>query len=160
MVYERDYEINKYIIVNDWEKGKINSNKSHEGLFPRMWSSDNAVNYLNYYGFLDFEIKSEYKDESQIIELVNSFKSRIANDDIDADDYHEFLSNFGSYLDIDKPSLFSNISYFINFQLSKMYFRYFMWNFSGRQNDKQWKYDIENWVKRISSFGTHLSLRM
>ncbi len=150
--YERDYEINKYIIVNDWEKGKINSNKSHEGLFPRMWSSDNAVNYLNYYGFLDFEIKSEYKDESQIIELVNSFKGRIANDDVDADDYHEFLSNFGSYLDIDKPSLFSNISYFINFQLSKMYFRYFMWNFSGRQNDKQWKYDLENgnWISGIN----------
>ena len=56
-------KINKYTIVNDWENGKINSNKSHEGLFPRMWSSDNAVNYLNYYGFLDFEIKilaSEY----------------------------------------------------------------------------------------------------
>ena len=150
--YERDYDINKYIIVNDWERGKINSNNSPEGLFPRLWSSDNAVNYLNYYGFLDFEIKSEYKDESQIIELVNNFKSRIANDDVDADDYHEFLSNFGSYLDIDKPSLFSNISYFINFQLSKMYFRYFMWNFSGRQNDKQWKYDLENgnWISGIN----------
>ena len=71
--YERDYDINKYIIVNDWERGKINSNKSHEGFFPRMWSSDNAVNYLNYYGFLDFEIKSEYKDENQIIELVDEF---------------------------------------------------------------------------------------
>ena len=83
---------------------------------------------------------------------VNNFKSRIANDDVDADDYHEFLSNFGSYLDIDKPSLFSNISYFINFQLSKMYFRYFMWNFSGRQNDKQWKYDLENgnWISGIN----------
>ena len=150
--YERDYDINKYIIVNDWEKGKINSNKSHEGLFPRMWSSDNAVNYLNYYGFLDFEIKSEYKDENQIIELVDSFKSRIEDDDIDAEDYHEFLSNFGSYLDIEKPSLLSNISYFINFQLSKMYFRYFMWNFSGRQNDKQWKYDLENgnWISGIN----------
>ena len=32
-------------------KRENNSNKSHEGLFPRMWSSDNAVNYLNYYGF-------------------------------------------------------------------------------------------------------------
>ena len=150
--YERDYDINKYIIVNDWERGKINSNKSHEGFFPRMWSSDNAVNYLNYYGFLDFEIKSEYKDENQIIELVDSFKSRIEDDDIDAEDYHEFLSNFGSYLDIEKPSLLSNISYFINFQLSKMYFRYFMWNFSGRQNDKQWKYDLENgnWISGIN----------
>ena len=149
--YERDYTINKYVIVNDWENGKINSNSSHEGFFPRMWSSDNAINYMNYYGFLDFEIKNEYKNESQITELVNDFKNRITEDDVDAEDYHEFLSNFGSYLDIEKPSLISNLSYFINFQLSKMYFRYFMWNFSGRQNDKQWKYGLEdgNWLSGI-----------
>ena len=149
--YERDYSINKYVIVNDWKNGKINSNKSHEGFFPRMWSSDNAINYMNYYGFLDFEIKNEYRNEEQIVELVNTFKNRVNDDDVDSDDYHEFLSNFGSYLDIKKPSLKSNISYFINFQLSKMYFRYFMWNFSGRQNDKQWKYDLENgnWLSGI-----------
>ena len=150
--YERDYSINKYVIVNDWKNGKINSNKNHEGLFPRMWSSDNAVNYMNYYGFLDFEIKREYRNEEQIVELVNNFKTRVDEDDVDSEDYHEFLSNFGSYLDIEKPSFISNINYFLNFQLSKMYFRYFMWNFSGRQNDKQWKYDLENgnWISGIN----------
>ena len=150
--YERDYKINKYVIVNDWENGKINSNKSHEGFFPRMWSSDNAINYMNYYGSLDFEIKKEFRNEKELIELVNNFKTRDDEGDVDADDYHEFLSNFGSYLDIEKPSLISNINYFINFQLSKMYFRYFMWNFSGRQNDKQWKYDLENgnWLSGIN----------
>ena len=150
--YERDYSINKYVIVNDWKNGKINSNKNHEGLFPRMWSSDNAVNYMSYYGFLDFEIKREYRNEEQIVELVDNFKTRVDEDDVDGDDYHEFLSNFGSYLDIEKPSFVSNINYFLNFQLSKMYFRYFMWNFSGRQNDKQWKYDLENgnWLSGIN----------
>ena len=155
--YERDYSINKYVIVNDWKNGKINSNKNHEGLFPRMWSSDNAVNYMNYYGFLDFEIKREYKNEEQIVELVNNFKTRVDEDDVDSEDYHEFLSNFGSYLDIEKPSFISNINYFLNFQLSKMYFRYFMWNFSGRQNDKQWKYDLENgnWLSGINLIDNH-----
>ena len=155
--YERDYSINKYVIVNDWKNGKINSNKNHEGLFPRMWSSDNAVNYMNYYGFLDFEIKREYRNEEQIVELVNNFKTRVDEDDVDTEDYHEFLSNFGSYLDIEKPSFISNINYFLNFQLSKMYFRYFMWNFSGRQNDKQWKYDLENgnWLSGINLIDNH-----
>ena len=155
--YERDYSINKYVIVNDWENGKINSNKSHEGFFPRMWSSDNAINYMNYYGFLDFEIKKEYRNEEQIVELVNNFKTRVDEDDVDSEDYHEFLSNFGSYLDIEKPSFISNINYFLNFQLSKMYFRYFMWNFSGRQNDKQWKYDLENgnWLSGINLIDNH-----
>ena len=150
--YERDYKINKYIIVNDWKNGKINSNRNHEGFFPRMWSSGNATNYMNYFGFLEFEIKNEYKNESQIIDLVSSFKNRIIEDDVDADDYHEFLTNFGSYLDIEKPSLMTNINYFVNYQLVQMYFRYFMWNFSGRQNDKQWKYDVENgnWLSGIN----------
>jgi len=150
--YERDYKINKYIIVNDWKNGKINSNRNHEGFFPRMWSSGNATNYMNYFGFLEFEIKNEYKNESQIVDLVSSFKNRIIEDDIDADDYHEFLTNFGSYLDIEKPSLMTNINYFVNYQLVQMYFRYFMWNFSGRQNDKQWKYDVENgnWLSGIN----------
>ena len=150
--YERDYKINKYIIVNDWKNGKINSNRNHEGFFPRMWSSGNATNYMNYFGFLEFEIKNEYKNESQIIDLVSSFKNRIIEDDVDADDYHEFLTNFGSYLDIEKPSLMTNINYFVNYQLVQMYFRYFMWNFSGRQNDKQWKYDVENgnWLSGLN----------
>ena len=150
--YERDYKINKYIIVNDWKNGKINSNRNHEGFFPRMWSSGNATNYMNYFGFLDFEIKNEYKNESQIVDLVSSFKNRIMEDDVDADDYHEFLTNFGSYLAIEKPSLMTNIKYFFNYQLVQMYFRYFMWNFSGRQNDKQWKYDVENgnWLSGIN----------
>ena len=150
--YERDYEINKYIVVNDWKNGKINSNKNHEGFFPRMWSSDNAVNYMKYFGALDFEVKNEYKSEEQITDLVSSFKSRIDQNEVEEDDYNEFFSNFGSYLDIEKPSLLSNINYFVNFQLSKMYFRYFMWNFSGRQNDKQWKYDVENgnWLSGIN----------
>ena len=150
--YERDYKINKYIIVNDWKNGKINSNRNHEGFFPRMWSSGNATNYMNYFGFLEFEIKNEYKNESQIVDLVSSFNNRIIEDDVDADDYHEFLTNFGSYLDIEKPSLMTNINYFVNYQLVQMYFRYFMWNFSGRQNDKQWKYDVENgnWLSGIN----------
>tara|TARA_Y100000991_G_scaffold50159_1_gene36268 strand:+ start:1628 stop:5419 length:3792 start_codon:yes stop_codon:yes gene_type:complete len=150
--YERDYKTNKYIIVNDWKDGKINSNRNHEGLFPRMWSSGNATNYMNYFGFLDFEIKNEYKNEPQIVDLISSFKNRITEDDVDADDYHKFLTNFGSYLDIEKPSLMTNIKYFINYQFVQMYFRYFMWNFSGRQNDKQWKYDLENgnWLSGIN----------
>ena len=151
--YERDYNLNRYKIVNDWENGKINSNSKHMGFFPRMWSSDNAKNYLKYFGYLDFEIKKEFRNNQQIIEIVGNFKSRVENDEVDSDDYHGFLTDFGNYLDIEKPSLVSNIGYFINFQLSKMYFRYFMWNFSGKQNDKQWKYNLENgnWLSGIKA---------
>ena len=35
------------------------------------------------------------------------------------------------------PTFSENLRYFFSYQLGHMYFRYFMWNFSGRQNDIQ-----------------------
>jgi hypothetical protein len=35
------------------------------------------------------------------------------------------------------PTFGENLRYFFSYQLNHMYFRYFMWNFSGRQNDNQ-----------------------
>jgi len=34
-----------------------------------------------------------------------------------------------------QPSFTDNLRYFVNYQLNHMYWRYFMWNFAGRQND-------------------------
>lgn len=34
-----------------------------------------------------------------------------------------------------KPTFWQNMSYFFDYQLNWMYWRYFMWNFAGRQND-------------------------
>jgi len=36
-----------------------------------------------------------------------------------------------------KPTFGENLRFFFRYQLDFMYFRYFMWNFSGRQNDTQ-----------------------
>jgi len=36
-----------------------------------------------------------------------------------------------------KPTFLENLRYFFNYQVNYMYWRYFMWNFSGRQNDIQ-----------------------
>jgi hypothetical protein len=46
------------------------------------------------------------------------------------------------------PSFGQNLSFFFGYQLDFMYFRYFMWNFSGRQNDKQSYGEIDrgNWI--------------
>ncbi len=149
--YERDYKKNKYIIVNDWKDSRINSNSAHEGLLPRMWSSGNAVNYMRYFGAVDFDIKPEYSSEQGLIQLVNEFIARINDGEVDAQDYHRFLQKYGSYLDIEKPSLLANLRYLFEFQIGYMYWRYFMWNFSGRQNDNQGKYTKVdgNWISGI-----------
>ena len=71
---------------------------------------------------------------------------------IDYEDYHNFLKQFGQqYLDIEKPSLSDNLFYMLDYQLGYMYWRYFMWNFAGRQDDIQGKYtDLHgNWISGI-----------
>ncbi|MGM9741239.1 MAG: DUF2723 domain-containing protein, partial [Candidatus Cryptobacteroides sp.] len=37
--------------------------------------------------------------------------------------------------DYKKPSFWANMKFFFDFQMNWMYWRYFMWNFAGRQND-------------------------
>jgi len=50
-----------------------------------------------------------------------------------------------------KPTMGENLTYFINYQLNHMYWRYFMWNFAGRQNDIQGNGEINhgNWISGI-----------
>ncbi len=47
----------------------------------------------------------------------------------------------GEYTVKDLVSQRDNISFFLNYQVGVMYLRYFMWNFSGRQNDIQGRFD-------------------
>ncbi len=47
-----------------------------------------------------------------------------------------------------KPTFIENLRFFFSYQVGWMYWRYFMWNFSGRQNDIQGNGDIinGNWI--------------
>ena len=150
--YEKDYKKGRYVVVNAWEDARINANSKHTGLLPRMWSSGNAVNYITYFGAPNFDIKPEYSTQTQLIDAINDFISRVNNGEVDANGYHQFLQRFGSYLDIEKPSLIDNLNYLFTFQINYMYFRYFMWNFAGKQNDEQGNLDPfdGNWISGIS----------
>lgn len=49
------------------------------------------------------------------------------------------------------PTFIENMRFFFRYQVNFMYWRYFMWNFSGRQNDLQSYGDISkgNWITGI-----------
>lgn len=57
----------------------------------------------------------------------------------------------GKMQTIKVPTFIENITFFLNYQVRFMYLRYFMWNFSGRQNDIQSNGEIEhgNWITGI-----------
>ena len=50
------------------------------------------------------------------------------------------------------PTQLENFSFFMNYQVNHMYWRYFLWNFVGRQNDIQGNGEKEhgNWLTGIS----------
>jgi hypothetical protein len=155
--YEKDLNTGKYIIVNDYENAIQNYNSDHGSVLPRMWSGEHAVNYMRYCGLLDFSIKSEYKMQNEFRSLIENFRNAIKQGEIDFEGYHEFLKNYGRYLDIEKPSLLDNIYYLFDYQLGYMYWRYFMWNFSGRQDDIQGKMDLHgNWITGINILDSYL----
>ncbi|MBT3444624.1 MAG: DUF2723 domain-containing protein, partial [Flavobacteriaceae bacterium] len=149
--YERDYKTGKYIIVNHWERAKINSNSEHRGFLPRLWSSEHAGNYMNFTGALAFSIAPEYESNEMLRSRVNEFREDIRDGVVTGDDYHKFFRSLSPYLVIEKPSFWSSLQFLFQYQIGYMYWRYFMWNFTGRQNDIAGTYDIlkGNWISGI-----------
>ena len=57
----------------------------------------------------------------------------------------------GEQMTVKMPSQIDNIKFFLSYQCNFMYWRYFMWNFAGRQNDIQGNGELEhgNWITGI-----------
>ncbi|WP_298237607.1 DUF2723 domain-containing protein [uncultured Algibacter sp.] len=148
--YEKDYEKGEYVVVNDYKNAKQNYNSKHASILPRMWSSEHTENYMLFSGFLNFKLKPEYQMENELRTAITNFRNDVVQGNVDYEDYNDFLKQFKDYIDIEKPSLGSNIAYMLEYQLGYMYWRYFMWNFTGRQDDLQGRYDNHgNWISGI-----------
>lgn len=174
--YERDYTTKKYVITNQYKNAEHNSHGDHMALLPRMWSTDHAVNYMNYVGGVDFNLNPNYnyarelsrygidvnelseeeyygmvsQIEQETEKAIIEFKQGYQRGRYDNEDLVDFLRKYGNYLQVEKPSFFQNISYMVQYQFVYMYWRYLLWNFVGKQNDEQGKADQNgNWLSGI-----------
>ena len=149
--YERDEKTGRYLIVNNWEGSRINANSNHKGILPRLHSSEHAANYMNFTAPLEFSVKPEYRGSKQLMREVQSFRQDASEGSVSGEDYHDFYKKMSPYLNIEKPSFLSNMTYLFQYQIGYMYVRYFMWNFTGRQNDIQGRYNSlnGNWISGI-----------
>lgn len=115
--------VEKYYETNDG-KQKFPTYEQNT-LFPRMYAQQIPAHKVNGYkewsGYAD-NIKSEKRSRKN--------KKSIGKD--------------GQRV----PNFAENINYFFSYQVNYMYWRYFMWNFSGRQNDIQGHGNIYNgnWI--------------
>ena len=149
--YERDYTTKTYVITNNFKNAKQNTDDAHKAFLPRMWSNEHNVNYMTFGKPLEFQINPEYSNEDELVQLVTEFRKGFASGEIDLKGYDKFLNTYGEYLIVEKPSFATNMKFMFQYQFGYMYGRYLLWNFVGRQNDNQGKYDDMNgnWITGI-----------
>lgn len=97
-----------------------------------------------------YEINS-YKDKIEYEESRTTFFPRI----YDGND-QQHVQGYKLWADIkenEKPKFKHNWRFFMRYQMGWMYWRYFMWNFAGRQNDEQGMIGPVNgnWISGISA---------
>jgi len=100
-----------------------NYDERFETFFPRMWSSNDKVHIEDYKSWANVKgTRMQYKD------------------------------GYGETQTITKPTFVENLRFFFRYQVKFMYWRYFMWNFAGRQNDIQGHGGIlyGNWLSGIN----------
>ena len=70
--------------------------------------------------------------------------------------YVDSEGNVLQYTDRIKPTFGESLRFFLVYQLNHMYWRYFMWNFAGRQNDIQGNGEVNhgNWISGIPFIDT------
>lgn len=136
--YEKDYKLGKYVIVNHYKDALQGPNADHVGFLPRMWSDQHAENYMRYFGPLDFTLKSS---NEELRRAVAELRAGYERGEIDEEQYISFLRQFNDYIKVQPPTIWDNIVYMFKFQFGHMYWRYFLWNFVGKKDDIQGKYN-------------------
>ncbi|MBP6977707.1 MAG: DUF2723 domain-containing protein [Bacteroidales bacterium] len=121
-VYIKDYKTGKYVITDDRKSSIPNYDSRFCTLFPRMWSNQKDSH------------ESAYKQWGRIKGHPIRYTNRQGETQV-----------------IIKPTFGENLRFFFNYQVGHMYWRYFLWNFVGRQNDIEGHGGIAegNWISGI-----------
>ena len=114
---------NEYVMTDDRKHSKVAYEPEFTMLFPRMYSSQKSH-------------EDAYKEWSQ-------FEGRPMRT----------VGPDGKAKMISKPTMVENMRFFFRYQVNWMYWRYFLWNFAGRQNDVQGHGNITdgNWLSGFNA---------
>lgn len=130
-------------------------------LFPRVWDG-NDPNHANYY--------IQWLNLPAIAAKTLSIVTGVSEDMVQTQDQngqpdsYQLPENYsprvrrgqvlqpGMPVAVKTPSYADNIQWFLTYQMGFMYWRYFMWNFSGKQNDIQGSGNRRdgNWTTGVS----------
>ncbi|HEY8404217.1 MAG TPA: DUF2723 domain-containing protein [Flavobacteriales bacterium] len=145
------------------KKGSVpNYRKEFSGFFPRMYSSQaNHINeykqWSNYQDWNTEKGRSRVESAEQLIkqyEYALNYYSQTNRmpPGMEDTDIQSVIRSLDRMTEKMIPTFGEDMRYFTNYQLGWMYFRYFMWNFVGRQNDVQGhgSFTDGNWLSGVN----------
>ena len=104
-------------------------------LFPRMWNR--AKDERSYKEWAAYRTKVEtLRDENGEIRRDEQGRP-LRGEVLDYGRKHVYTDSDGETRSVVEPTFGENLNFLFSYQLSYMYWRYFMWNFVGRQSDIQ-----------------------
>ena len=126
-VYVRDEKKGKYVITDDRKGTEPIYDESLTTVFPRMWNGTKRM-YTSTY--------EQYIDKSKMVPVTVKRPNGAGGYSTET---------------VMRPTFAQNLKFFLGYQCNHMYWRYFMWNFVGRQNDIQGHGELEygNWLSGI-----------
>lgn len=110
-------------------------------------SPDEKDAYIELPGRIDYE----YAQNMLFPRMYSKQHAELYKQWIDVKGSNVPFEKCGEMVMVNLPTQWENIKFFFSYQLNFMYWRYFMWNFAGRQNDLQGSGEIEhgNWITGI-----------
>jgi len=127
----------KYVIVD--HKIVRNYKSSDKMVFPRLYSDQASPDHITGYLYWTGHKESDFFYAKTDPETKEPIRNRYGEIQYDRQSQKKL------------PSFADNLRYFFDYQLNFMYFRYFMWNFAGRQNDIQGNGNVKdgNWISGV-----------
>ncbi len=104
-------------------------------LFPRMWDSRKSEQTYRQWAAYRTKIETLRDENGEILRDEQGRPQRGVVPDFGR--RRTYTDEYGESRSVVEPTFLENLNFFFNYQLSYMYWRYFLWNFVGRQSDIQ-----------------------
>ena len=144
--WAKDEKLGKYVDMGP-KQGDYTFRDEVKMFFPRMGFWQEGGKIEAYRAWLNPEYNVVNRESRDVVQTFPPGAERQASE------YAASLNKKGTgdYFVKDKISWGDNIRFFIKYQVGFMYFRYFMWDFTGRQDDIQGTYANNNgrWISGI-----------
>ncbi len=141
--------VEEYVPSGEKKESVVNYRPEFSGVFPRMYSSqaNHIAEYKQWSNYKNWNTPSGRKkveDDEMYVARLEYQLNQVDN----REDFNSIMRALDKkYADM-IPSKGEDLSYFFSYQINWMYWRYFMWNFAGKQDDAQGMGDFTdgNWI--------------